>query len=203
MGFSKLDLEDSALLVIDVQNDFLPGGSLAVPNGDEVIEPINRLTTQRTFRGGIYFSKDWHPKNHVSFASNHNDQKPFTSVILDDGVEQMLWPDHCIQGTTGAKLSSNLVIPDGAVTIHKGLNGNCETYSAFGDDKCVSHSTCLTSDLRSKNISTIIMCGLAFDVCVMHSAIDAAKQGFNVFVLKDVCVRDCTNFFCFVQRPRF
>lgn len=181
-------LENTALVVVDVQNDFLPDGNLAVPEGDEVIEIINKITRSIKFGGGIYFSKDWHPWDHISFASNHNGKNVFSKTILNDGTEQMLWPDHCVQDTHGAEINCNVNIPEGAVVIHKGYTSDSDSYSAFGNGICLGRGTSLGAELRERNVKTVIIVGLAYDVCVLNTAVDAKKEGFDAIVLKDACV---------------
>lgn len=172
----------SALLVIDVQNDFTPGGQLAVPEGDLIVPLINRL-------GGLFkqviIAQDWHPSGHASFASSHPGRKPYDVIQLPYG-EQVLWPDHCVQGTVGAEFHSELKLPHAQLIIRKGCNPDIDSYSAFLEaDRRTT--TGLAGYLKERDIDTVYMVGLALDFCVMFSALDARAAGFNAFVLLDAC----------------
>ena len=174
--------EASALLVIDVQNCFLPGGSLAVKDGDQVVPVINRLA--KGF-ANVVLTQDWHTAGHVSFATSHSGKKPFETVDLKYG-KQMLWPDHCVQGTDGAALSKELTSPQAGLIIRKGFNKGMDSYSAFeeADHKSV---TGLAGYLKARGIKTVVVTGLATDFCVGWTALDARKAGFEVYVVEDAC----------------
>lgn len=172
----------SALLVIDVQNCFLPGGSLAVKDGEQVVPIINRLS--RVF-SNVVLTQDWHTGGHISFASSHSGKKPFESVDLSYG-KQVLWPDHCVQGTDGAALSKDLAIPHAGLVIRKGFRKDVDSYSAFteADGKT---TTGLAAYLKARDIKNVFLTGLATDFCVAWSAIDARKAGFETYVIEDAC----------------
>lgn len=172
----------TALVVIDVQNDFIPGGQLAVPGGDEIVPLINRLG--RSFRQ-VILAQDWHPAGHASFASSHPDKQPFDLIQLPYG-EQKLWPDHCVQGTQGAALHPALDLPHAQLIIRKGCNPDIDSYSAFMEADRQT-PTGLTGYLKERGIDTVYMVGLALDFCVMFSALDARAAGFNAFVVLDAC----------------
>jgi nicotinamidase/pyrazinamidase len=172
----------TALVVIDVQNDFIPGGQLAVPGGDEIVPLINRLG--RSFRQ-VILAQDWHPAGHASFASSHPDKQPFDLIQLPYG-EQKLWPDHCIQGTQGAALHPALDLPHVQLIIRKGCNPDIDSYSAFMEADRQT-PTGLTGYLKERGIDTVYMVGLALDFCVMFSALDARAAGFNALVVLDAC----------------
>ncbi|MBD0706474.1 bifunctional nicotinamidase/pyrazinamidase [Pseudomonas sp. Fig-3] len=172
----------TALVVIDVQNDFIPGGQLAVPGGDEIVPLINRLGG--SFRQ-VILAQDWHPAGHASFASSHPDKQPFDLIQLPYG-EQKLWPDHCIQGTQGAALHPALDLPHAQLIIRKGCNPDIDSYSAFMEADRQT-PTGLTGYLKERGIDTVYMVGLALDFCVMFSALDARAAGFNAFVVLDAC----------------
>ncbi|MCG6574466.1 bifunctional nicotinamidase/pyrazinamidase [Pseudomonas sp. AF32] len=172
----------TALLVIDVQNDFIPGGQLAVPGGDEIVPLINRLG--RSF-AQVVLAQDWHPAGHASFASSHPGKQPFDLIELPYG-EQKLWPDHCIQGTQGAALHPALDLPHAQLIIRKGCNPAIDSYSAFMEaDRRTP--TGLAGYLKERGIDTVYLVGLALDFCVMFSALDARAAGFNAFVVVDAC----------------
>jgi len=174
--------EDAVLLVFDVQNDFLPGGALAVPRGDEVIAVINRLATKFA---NVILTQDWHPANHVSFASHHAGRKPFETITLPYGP-QVLWPDHCVQGSAGAQLASALQISHAQAVIRKGYHAHTDSYSAFVEaDRATP--TGLAGLLRERGIRRVVCCGLATDFCVAWSALDAIAVGFDTVVVEDAC----------------
>jgi nicotinamidase/pyrazinamidase len=177
----KID-EFSALLVIDVQNCFLPGGSLAVKDGDQVIPVINRLA--REF-ANVVLTQDWHTPGHISFASVHPGKKPFETIDLAYG-KQVLWPDHCVQGTDGAALSKDLSIPQAELVIRKGYHKDVDSYSAFteADGKT---TTGLAAYLKARDLQRLFVTGLATDFCVAWTALDARKAGFEVYVVEDAC----------------
>ncbi|WP_323151708.1 bifunctional nicotinamidase/pyrazinamidase [Pseudomonas glycinae] len=172
----------TALLVIDVQNDFIPGGQLAVPEGDLIVPLINRLAGQ--FKQ-VVIAQDWHPAGHASFASSHPGRQPYDVIQLPYG-EQTLWPDHCIQGSRGAELHSGLDLPHAQLVIRKGCNPDIDSYSAFLEADRVT-TTGLAGYLKERGIDTVYMVGLALDFCVMFSALDARAAGFNTFVVLDGC----------------
>jgi nicotinamidase/pyrazinamidase len=173
---------NSVLLVIDVQYDFMPGGALAVPDGDAVVPVINRLA--RRF-ANVVLTQDWHPPHHASFASSHAGCKPFDSTRLEYG-DQVLWPDHCVQGTSGAALHEDLDLPQAQLVIRKGYHPGVDSYSAFREADRKTQ-TGLAGYLRERGITQIYACGLATDFCVAWSAIDAAQSGFAVTVVEDAC----------------
>ncbi|MQF82420.1 MAG: bifunctional nicotinamidase/pyrazinamidase [SAR202 cluster bacterium] len=174
--------ETSVLLVVDVQNCFLPGGTLAVPNGDEIIPVINSLGEK--FQN-VIFTQDWHTQDQVSFASNHPGKEPFETVELSYGT-QVLWPDHCVQGTHDARLASGLNIPHAQLIIRKGYHSEIDSYSAFvaADRKT---KTGLTGYMRERGLQEVYVCGLATDFCVNWSAMDARQAGMDVWVIEDAC----------------
>src|SRR6201995_4796260 len=172
----------SSLLVIDVQNCFLPGGSLAVKDGDQVVPVINRLAKGFT---NVVMTQDWHTAGHVSFASSHAGKKPFETIDLPYG-KQVLWPDHCVQGTDGASLSKDLSIPQAELVIRKGYHKDVDSYSAFteADGKT---TTGLAAWLKARKLNRVFLAGLATDFCVAWSALDARKAGFETYVIEDAC----------------
>lgn len=172
----------TALLLVDIQNDFLPCGALAVPEGDEILPVVNRLLEKKY--NLIIASKDWHPINHSSFALTHHKQ-PSDRILLN-GLEQILWPVHCVQQTPGAEFSPILNSSKIGKVFHKGTDQNIDSYSAFFDNEH-RKSTGLCEFLHEKRILNIYIAGLATDYCVKYSALDAIKLGFNVFVIADAC----------------
>jgi len=168
-----------ALIVVDVQYDFCPGGALPVARGDEAISVINRIT-HRFDR--VVATQDWHPRNHVSFAGAHN-RKP-SEVIRIGGLEQALWPDHCVQGTDGAQLHKDFDTNDVDLIVRKGTDPAIDSYSAFIENDSMT-ATGLHYYLRGFTIPDVYICGLATDYCVYHSAMDARRLGFNVSVILD------------------
>jgi nicotinamidase/pyrazinamidase len=172
----------SALLVIDVQNCFLPGGSLAVKEGEQVVPVINRIA--KAF-SNVVMTQDWHTPAHVSFASTHSGKKPFDMIELAYG-KQVLWPDHCVQGTDGAALSKELAIPQAELILRKGFHNDVDSYSAFteADGKT---STGLAAYLKARGIGRVFVAGLATDFCVAWTALDARKSGFETYVVEDAC----------------
>ncbi|WP_420860244.1 bifunctional nicotinamidase/pyrazinamidase [Marivivens marinus] len=170
-----------ALIVIDVQNDFCPGGALAVPGGDEIVAGINRLMDQFDT---VILTQDWHPAAHSSFASSHPGKAPMELTQMPYGP-QVLWPDHCIQGTAGAAFHPDLRT-DGNLIIRKGFNPAIDSYSAFFENDQTT-PTGLDGYLRTRGIDTLTMVGLATDFCVNYSAVDAARLGFDVTVRLDLC----------------
>ncbi|MBP6817757.1 MAG: bifunctional nicotinamidase/pyrazinamidase [Ferrovibrio sp.] len=172
----------SVLIVVDVQNCFIPGGSLAVKEGDVIVPLINTLA--KKFQN-VVLTQDWHTADHVSFASQHSGKKPFESVKLPYG-NQVLWPDHCVQGTEGAALAKDLAIPQAQLVIRKGYHKNVDSYSAFfeADGKT---STGLGGYLKQRGMKRVFVVGLATDFCVAWTAMDARKEGFETYVIEDAC----------------
>lgn len=171
-----------ALLVIDVQNDFCPGGALAVPRGDEVVAVINRLAPRFAT---VVLTQDWHPPGHSSFASSHPGRRPFDTLATADGP-QTLWPDHCVQGTPGAGLHAGLAVTHAAVVVRKGMRPDIDSYSAFRENDRRT-PTGLTGYLRERGVTRVFAAGLAFDFCVRWSAEDARAAGFAAVVIEDAC----------------
>lgn len=169
-----------ALLIIDVQNDFCPGGALEVPNGDEVVPVINDLSQQFDI---ILQTQDWHPAGHSSFASSHQSHDPFETIEMPYG-EQVLWPDHCIQGTEGAAFHPDLETDRTQLVVRKGFQKEIDSYSAFYENDN-STTTGLTGYLRERDIDTLYAAGLATDFCVKWSVVDGIKEGFTVKVIED------------------
>jgi|APIni6443716594_1056825.scaffolds.fasta_scaffold00008_28 nicotinamidase/pyrazinamidase len=177
---------DAALIVVDVQNDFLSGGSLAVAEGNKIIPVINGLMEQFA-PDHVLFTRDAHPRNHKSFAANHEGKKTYSKMILH-GDEQILWPIHCVMGTDGMELSSALDVPDDAKIVDKGTNPEYDSYSGFRD--AGGAATSLPKKLSTLGINaggTVYVCGLATDYCVKATAIDGAKLGIKVRVILDAC----------------
>lgn len=171
-----------ALIVVDVQNCFLPGGSLAVTNGDAVVPVINTLAAK--FRN-VVATQDWHTPGHASFASAHPGKKTFDTVAMPYG-QQVLWPDHCVQGTEGAALSAGLRIPHLQLVIRKGYNRDVDSYSGFVEADGTT-KTGLAGYLKERGISRVFVVGLATDFCVAWTALDARKAGFEAAVVEDAC----------------
>ncbi len=174
--------DSDVLVVVDVQNDFCPGGNLAVPGGDEVVPVINALA--RRFRH-VVLTQDWHPAGHQSFASSHTGRRPYETIKVAYGP-QVLWPDHCIQGTRGAAFRDDLDIPHAALVIRKGFRREIDSYSAFFENDHVT-PTGLGGYLRERGLQRLFVAGLALDFCVRYSAEDAKRQGFDVAVIDDAC----------------
>jgi nicotinamidase/pyrazinamidase len=171
-----------ALLIIDVQNDFCSGGALAVPHGEDVVAPINRLT--RLF-DAVVATQDWHSPRHNSFASHHHGKSPFQTTELDYGT-QVLWPDHCVQGTHGAEFHPDLDLTRCQMIVRKGFRPGVDSYSAFREnDKRTT--TGLAGFLKERGIKRIFLTGLATDFCVFYSAMDARAEGFAVVLVEDAC----------------
>jgi nicotinamidase/pyrazinamidase len=172
----------SALLVIDVQNDFCPGGALAVPGGDAILPAVNRLIAAGDL---VVLTQDWHPRKHGSFASVHKGKTPFETIDVSYGP-QTLWPDHCVQGTSGAAFHEELLTDRAALIVRKGMRPTVDSYSAFFEN---DHATTTGLDgwLRARSVSRLVCCGLAFDFCVAYSALDARRLGFEVAVAADAC----------------
>lgn len=173
---------DTLLLIVDVQNDFMPGGSLAVSGGDEILPVINRVGQQFTH---VALTQDWHPAGHASFASSHPGHAPFDTVALPYGP-QTLWPDHCVQGTVGAAFHADLDVPHAELIIRKGYQPDVDSYSAFfAADRATP--TGLAGYLRERGFTRVVLAGLATDFCVAWSALDARRLGFAVSVMEDAC----------------
>ena len=169
-------------LVIDVQNDFCPGGALAVPDGDAVVPAINRLAGAFDH---VVLTQDWHPAGHTSFASSHSGHAPFETIEVAYGA-QTLWPDHCVQGSLGAAFHNDLEATRAELIIRKGYDPAIDSYSAFYENDRTT-ATGLTGYLRTRGFKRIFLAGLATDFCVAFSAIDAAREGFAVVVIEDAC----------------
>ncbi len=180
--------EKDALLVVDIQNDFLPGGALAVEQGDSIIDGVNKIAKNFSKNNAaIIMTQDWHPKGHLSFASSYPDKNPGDEYQSKDGaIGPVLWPDHCVQGTKGAEFHKDLNLLFASAIIRKGRNPTVDSYSAFlENDKVVE--TGLSGYLKSLNIKRIFICGLALDYCCYYSAIDAVDFGFEeVYLLVDL-----------------
>ncbi|KRE04029.1 hypothetical protein ASE61_10560 [Bosea sp. Root670] len=172
----------TALLVVDVQNDFCPGGNLAVPDGDAVVPLVNALG--RHFRH-VVLTQDWHPAGHASFASSHPDRKPFGTIELAYGP-QVPWPDHCVQGSTGAAFHPGLDLPHAEAVIRKGYRPGIDSYSGFVEADRRTR-TGLEGYLRERGIAKVVIAGLATDFCVNWTAQDAARAGFETVVVEDAC----------------
>jgi len=172
----------NALIVVDLQNDFLPGGALAVPGGDEVIPLANEL--QRRF-DVVLATQDWHPLDHGSFAANHPGKKPGDRIMLD-GIEQILWPVHCVQNTNGAEFAPSFSTKRIDHVFHKGIEPRIDSYSMFFDN-AHRRSTGLADYLKDRAIKDIYLLGLALDYCVKYSALDARQLGLNTHVVLDGC----------------
>jgi len=172
----------NALVIVDLQNDFLPGGALAVPHGDEIIRLANKL--QRHFNL-LLATQDWHPPNHGSFATNHPGKKPGDRIMLD-GIEQILWPVHCVQNTHGADFAPSFDTSRIAHVFHKGIDPLIDSYSTFFDN-AHRRRTGLGEYLKERSINDIYLLGLALDYCVKYSALDARQLGFNTHIILDGC----------------
>ena len=176
------------LLVVDIQNDFLPGGALAVPHGDEILAPLCELMNSGRFEL-IVATQDWHPRGHISFASSHRGRRPMDLIKLY-GHEQTLWPDHCVQGTEGAMLHRDLPWEKAAVIIRKATDRAVDSYSAIRNNwnpRGKRPPTGLGGYLTEHRVREVFVCGLARDFCVRWSAEDAATEGFRVSVIWDLC----------------
>lgn len=174
--------DGDVLLVVDVQNDFCPGGALAVPGGDAVVPMVNSLAGRFPH---VVLTQDWHPPGHQSFASSHPGKQPFDTITLAYGP-QVLWPDHCIQDSEGAAFHSELNIPHAELILRKGYHIQIDSYSAFFENDRET-PTGLTAYLRERGFTRIFVAGLAFDFCVRYSAEDAQRTGFATMVVEDAC----------------
>jgi nicotinamidase/pyrazinamidase len=172
----------AALIVVDVQNCFVTGGSLAVPHGEEVVPVINRIAPAFA---NVIMTQDWHPAGHTSFASSHPGAKPFEMIQLSYG-QQVLWPDHCVQGTADAALDADLKIPQAELILRKGFHRDVDSYSAFQEANRTT-PTGLKGYLAERGIRTLFVTGLATDFCVAWTALDARADGFETFVVEDAC----------------
>ena len=168
-----------ALIIVDVQNDFCPGGALAVTDGDAIVTGINEIAAKMDV---VVTTQDWHPQNHGSFASNNPLAKPYDIGKLS-GRDQVMWPDHCVQGTNGAAFHPGLYVK--AKNFVKGTNKDADSYSGFFDDD--GGSTGLNEYLKLNGVTQVFVCGLATDYCVKFTALDALKQGYTTFVFEDLC----------------
>jgi nicotinamidase/pyrazinamidase len=174
--------DTDVLLVVDVQKDFCPDGRLAVPRGDEVVPIVNRLGAKFT---NVVLTQDWHPPGHLSFASSHPGKQPYQTIEVAYGL-QVLWPDHCVQGTPGAAFREDLHIPRAALVIRKGFRRAIDSYSAFYENDRAT-PTGLAGYLRERGLQRVFLAGLAFDFCVRYSAEDAHREGLEVIVIEDAC----------------
>jgi nicotinamidase/pyrazinamidase len=175
-------IDRDVLLVVDVQNDFCPGGALAVPGGDAIVPVVNRLS--RDF-AHVILTQDWHTPGHSSFASAHPGRRPHETIELGYG-EQILWPDHCVQGTPGAAFHPGLDIPHAELVLRKGYHPAIDSYSAFRENDRRT-ATGLAAYLRERGFEHVTLCGLATDFCVLYSALDARAAGFAATVVLDAC----------------
>lgn len=173
---------DDALIVIDVQNDFCPGGALAVRDGDAVVPVILRIAPLFEH---VLLTQDWHPAGHSSFASSHPGKEPFEQVEMRYGA-QTLWPDHCVQGSRGAEFHADLRLPRAELVLRKGFRAGIDSYSAFFENDR-STATGLAGYLRERGIERVFLAGLAFDYCVGFSALDARRLGLPAVIVRDAC----------------
>jgi len=174
--------ERDLLLIVDVQNDFCPGGALAVPRGDEVVPVINALAGKFAH---VVLTQDWHPRGHSSFASSHPGSKPFETIEVAYG-QQVMWPDHCVQGTRGAAFRDDLHADRAEIVLRKGYHREIDSYSAFYENDRKTR-TGLAGYLRERGLTRVFLAGLAFDFCVRYSAEDAHREGFEAVVIEDAC----------------
>jgi len=170
------------LLIVDVQNDFCPGGALPVPQGDDIVPVVNRLGREFAH---VILTQDWHPRGHASFASSRPRKQPFDTIEMSYG-QQILWPDHCVQGTHGAAFHRGLDVPHAELVIRKGFRSTIDSYSAFRENDRRT-PTGLASYLKERGFERITLCGLATDFCVLFSAIDAREAGFEVSLAASAC----------------
>lgn len=175
-------MRSKALVLVDLQNDFCPGGALEVPHGDEVIDVANRMQAHFDL---VVATQDWHPRNHGSFADNHQGKQPGQVIDLG-GVEQVLWPVHCVQGTRGAEFVAELVTDKIAKVFQKGTDPEVDSYSGFYDNEH-RKATGLTEYLRERGVEDVYILGLATDYCVKFTALDALEDGFSAYVIEDGC----------------
>jgi nicotinamidase/pyrazinamidase len=170
------------LIAVDVQNDFCPGGALAVTEGDAVIAPIHRVAPRFQH---VVLTQDWHPAGHSSFASSHPGKRPYEQIELSYG-QQTLWPDHCIQSSKGAELHAKLNLPQAELILRKGFDPEIDSYSAFYENDRTT-PTGLAGYLANRALTRVFLAGLAYDYCVSYSALDARRLGLQVYVLRDAC----------------
>jgi nicotinamidase-related amidase len=170
------------LLIVDMQNDFCPGGALAVPGGDEIVPAVNKLAAGFPH---VILTQDWHPAGHASFASSHPGKKPFDTIEVSYG-QQTLWPDHCVQETQGAAFHPRLDVPHAELVLRKGYRRAIDSYSAFRENDRRT-PTGLAGYLRERGLERITVCGLATDFCVFYSAVDGREAGFEVSVVTSAC----------------
>ena len=182
MADVTIDQARDVLVVVDVQNDFCPAGALAVPDGDAVVAPANRLA--EAFRN-VVLTQDWHPPGHGSFASSHEGKQPYDVVDMPYGA-QVLWRDHCVQGTAGAAFHAGLEVDRADLVIRKGYRREIDSYSALYENDRTT-PTGLAGYLRERGLERLVLCGLATDFCVMYSALDARRQGFEAVLVEDAC----------------
>ena len=176
-----MSYNDNALICIDIQNDFCPGGALAVMDGDHILEVVNHKIAQaQRQHQPIIMTQDWHPASHKSFASNHQDKSPFDMTEMPYGP-QILWPDHCVQGTNGAQFHEDLNINAANLVIRKGFRDEIDSYSAFFENDKTT-TTGLHGYLQNRDVKAVTLVGLATDFCVAYSALDAARLGYDVTV---------------------
>jgi nicotinamidase/pyrazinamidase len=174
--------DQEILVIVDVQNDFCPGGALAVPRGDEIVPAVNRLAAEFAH---VVLTQDWHPRGHASFAGSHPGSQPFDTVEVSYGL-QILWPDHCVQGTRGAEFHPDLEVPHAQLVLRKGFRAAIDSYSAFFENDRRT-PTGLVAYLKERRLERITLCGLATDFCVFYSAIDGRQTGFEVTIATDAC----------------
>jgi len=174
--------DHDVLLIVDIQNDFCPGGRLGVPRGDETVPLINRVVARFLH---VVLTQDWHPAGHLSFASTHPGKAPYQTIEATYGT-QILWPDHCVQGTPGADLHKELQATHAELILRKGYHRDIDSYSAFFENDRTTH-TGLAGYLRERSFTKIFLAGLALDFCVRYSAEDARREGFDVVVIEDAC----------------
>jgi nicotinamidase/pyrazinamidase len=170
------------LLVVDVQNDFCPGGALAIAEGNAVIDPIHRIAPSFEH---VVLTQDWHPAHHSSFASSHPGKQPFQSIELSYGT-QTLWPDHCVQSSKGAEFHTDLHLPQAELILRKGYDPGVDSYSAFFENDHAT-PTGLAGYLAERALTRVFLAGLAYDYCVAYSALDARRMGLQAYVLRDAC----------------
>lgn len=174
--------DNEALIIVDVQNDFCSNGALAVPGGDEIVPAVNRLAAEFAH---VILTQDWHPRGHTSFASSHPGKQPFEAIEVAYG-EQVLWPDHCVQGTLGAAFHPRLDVPHAELIVRKGFRRGIDSYSAFVENDHRT-PTGLAGYLRERGLERLTLCGLATDFCVLYSALDGRRAGFDVGVVTGAC----------------
>jgi nicotinamidase/pyrazinamidase len=177
-----LIVPEDVLIVVDMQNDFCPGGQLAVADGDSILEPIHRIAPRFEH---IVLTQDWHPANHTSFAASHPGKQPYDSIDLAYG-SQTLWPAHCVQGTRGAEFHPDLKLARAELILRKGFRPRIDSYSAFFENDRTT-STGLAGYLRERGLTRVFFAGLAYDFCVGFSALDARRLGFAAIILRDAC----------------